>query len=402
MNSIAPVDPKPGALAGLKIIDLTRVLGGPYCTQILADHGADVIKVEPPGGDETRGWGPPFGDASSGHAASYFIGVNRNKRGIALDIAQPAGRELLLALLEGADVLIENFKAGTLEKWGIGKAFLAERFPRLIHARVSGFGETGPYGGLPGYDAAVQALTGLMSINGQRDGPPTRIGVPVVDLVTGLYAAIGILLAINERHTSGKGQFIEASLYDCAIAILHPQLANFHLNGVVPQRAGNAHPNICPYDSFATGQGEVFLAVGNNGQFIKLCAMLGAPELAADERFISNAQRNQNRDALKERLEALLVSHSAADIAKRLIESGVPAAPVRTIDQVVADPHTHHSEMVVQLDGYTGTGSPVKLSRTPATVRSTPPAYAQDTDAVLAEKGIDPATYSSVLPRSLK
>src|SRR5450631_2932030 len=212
-----------GALSGLRVVDLSRVLGGPFCTQILGDYGAEVIKVEPPQGDDTRAWGPPF----AGDTAAYFVGVNRNKRGIVLDLNQEAGRDALLRLLEPADVLVENFKVGTLERWGIGQQDLAQRFPRLIHCRISGFGADGPLGGLPGYDAVIQAMSGLMSINGNPDGPPTRIGVPVVDLATGLYAVIGILLALHERMTSGRGQFVDTALFDCGVSLLHPHLANF-------------------------------------------------------------------------------------------------------------------------------------------------------------------------------
>ncbi|MBN9507975.1 MAG: CoA transferase, partial [Alphaproteobacteria bacterium] len=220
-----------GALAGVKVIDLTRVLGGPYCTMILADHGADVIKIEPPQGDEVRDWGPPF----DGEDASYFLGVNRSKRALALDIGKPEGRAVLLRLLEGADVLVENFKPGSMEKWGLGHAeTLAPRFPGLVHCRVSGFGAEGPLGGLPGYDAALQAMTGLMSINGDPSTGPLRIGCPVVDLATGLYSAIAILMALYERGSSGRGQFLDMTLHDCGMALLHPQAANFFLNGRRP------------------------------------------------------------------------------------------------------------------------------------------------------------------------
>src|SRR5690349_6389745 len=236
----------PGALDGLKVIDLSRVLGGPYCAQMLADHGADVIKIEPPQGDEVRDWGPPFRD----DAASYFVGINRNKRGLALDLAKPEGREVLMRLLEGADVLIHNFKSGTLEKWGIGYAdTLAKKFPRLIYCHITGFGPDGPLGGLPGYDAAVQAVSGLMSINGTEESGPVRIGTPIVDIGTGLNAAIGILMAINDRHKTGKGQGIDVSLYDSAVSFLHPHAANYLMSGKPPKRIGNAHPNISPYDS---------------------------------------------------------------------------------------------------------------------------------------------------------
>ncbi|MBE0555454.1 MAG: CoA transferase [Rhodobacteraceae bacterium] len=385
---------KPGSLANLKVIDASRVLGGPYAGQILADHGADVIKVEPPAGDETRGWGPPFLDG----AASYFLGLNRNKRGIAVDLAQEAGRALLLELLADADVFIENFKTGTLERWGLGQDELLRRFPRLIHARVSGFGADGPMGGLPGYDAAIQALCGIMSVNGEQGGQPLRVGLPVVDMVTGLNAAIGILLALNERAQSGKGQFVEASLYDCGISLLHPHLPNYYLSGKVPAPSGNAHPNICPYDTFATATEPVFLAVGNNRQFATLCGMIGRPDLPDDPRFASNGRRNENRDALKAELEAALAGFDCAELADRLIKAGVPCGAVRRIDQVVADPHTHHREMVVDIGDYRGTGSPIKLSRTPASYRLAPPQFAQHTTEVLAERGLDTDHYQAVLP----
>ena len=385
-----------GALAGVRVIDASRVLGGPYCGQVLADHGADVIKVEPPGGDETRAWGPPF----DGDAASYFVGVNRNKRDISIDMAQPAGQELLMRLLEGADVFIENFKIGTLERWGLGSEALRERFPKLVHCRISGFGADGPYGSQPGYDAAVQAMCGIMSVNGEEGGAALRVGVPVIDLVTGLNAVIGILLALQERSTSAQGQFVESTLYDSGVSLLHPHLPNFYLNGKVPRRSGNKHPNICPYDAFDTATTPLFLAVGNNRQYVTLCKVLGRPELATDARFATNAERNKHRDALRVELVASLGQLDCVDIAKRLIDAGVPCGPVRTLDQVVADPHTHHRGMVVDLDGYRGTGSPVKLSRTPATYRQRPPTFAQHTDDILRERGLDPAEYAAVLPRT--
>jgi crotonobetainyl-CoA:carnitine CoA-transferase CaiB-like acyl-CoA transferase len=383
-----------GSLANLKVIDASRVLGGPYAGQILADHGADVIKVEPPAGDETRGWGPPFLDGS----ASYFLGLNRNKRGIAVDLAQEAGRDLLLDLLADADVLIENFKTGTLERWGLGQEDLSHRFPRLIHARVSGFGADGPMGGLPGYDAAIQALCGIMSVNGEQGGQPLRVGLPVVDMVTGLNAALGILMALNERAHSGKGQFVEASLYDCGISLLHPHLPNYYLSGHVAAPSGNAHPNICPYDTFATATEPVFLAVGNNRQFVTLCRMIGRPDLPDDPRFASNSQRNIHRDALKAELEAALAAFDCADLSDRLIKAGVPCGAVRRIDQVVADPHTAHRQMVVDIGTYRGTGSPIKLSRTPASYRLAPPQFAQHTAEVMAERGLDADRYRDVLP----
>lgn len=365
-----------GALAGCKVVDLSRVLGGPYCTQILGDHGADVYKIEPPAGDETRAWGPPFQDGT----ASYFLGVNRNKYGLSLDLSQPQGQALLKAMLADADVLVENFKPGTLEKWGLGTQALQQEFPRLVHCRISGFGADGPLGGLPGYDACAQAMCGLMSVNGQADGEPTRVGLPVVDMVTGLNAALAILLAINERQRSGRGQFLDITLFDCAISLLHPHAANYFLGGAVPQRTGNAHPNISPYESFPTRSGALFLAVGNNRQFELLAGVLGAPGLAADERFRSNADRLKNRDALRAQLTELLRGHAAAELAQTLLESGVPAAPVLNVAELIDHPHTRHRGMVLEQGAYRALASPIKLSRTPASLRRLPPAYGQHND----------------------
>ncbi|WP_275627053.1 CaiB/BaiF CoA-transferase family protein [Pseudomonas sp. 273] len=387
-----------GALRGLKVIDLSRVLGGPYCSQALADHGAQVIKLEPPGGDETRGWGPPF----EGDTASYFRGVNRNKKGIAVDLSRPEGIELLLQLLEGADVLIENFKPGTLARWGIGYTeVLSQRFPRLIHCAVSGFGADGPLGGLPGYDAAIQAMAGLMSVNGEADGGPLRIGLPIVDMVTGLNAVAGILLALHERERSGRGQSVDIALYDCGISLLHPHLPNHFASGSTPRRTGNAHPNIAPYDSYRTGTEPIFLAVGNDRQFAKLCEYLGAGELAQDPRFADNGQRLVNREALKQALEGHLAVHDGRELAERLIRLGVPCGAVATVDRVVEHPHTRHRGLVVQLGDYRGIASPVKLSRTPASYRSAPPALGGDTREVLAELGLAPETIEALYQRGI-
>src|SRR5260370_5298311 len=290
-----------GALAGIKVIDLSRVLGGPYCTQMLGDPGAELIKAGPPQGDEPRPWGPPF----HGDAASYFLGVNRKTRGIVLDLSKPQGREVLSRLLETDDVMVENFKTGTLEKWGLGyEEVLKTRFPRLIHCRVSGFGADGPLGGYPGYDAVVQGMAGLMSVNGEPDGAPVRVGVPVVDLATGMNATIAILMAVIELARSGKGQFVEATLYDSAIPLLHPHFANFFLSGKPPVRTGNAHSNVSPYDQFKTGTTRIFLGIGNDRQFARLCSEIGRPGLAPHPRFNSNGDRVTNRAALRGELEA--------------------------------------------------------------------------------------------------
>jgi crotonobetainyl-CoA:carnitine CoA-transferase CaiB-like acyl-CoA transferase len=372
------------ALSGVRVIDLSRVLAGPYCTQILADHGASVLKIEPPQGDETRTWGPPF-DADG--TASYFLGLNRNKAGRTLDFTQAEARAELFALLADADVLVENFKTGTLEKWGLGWDVLRERFPRLVYCRVTGFGATGPMGGLPGYDAAIQALAGIMSVNGEPDsrgGQPLRVGLPVVDMVTGLNAALGILLALQERQRSGRGQLVEVALYDCGLSLLHPHAANHLLDGRTPQRSGNAHPNIYPYDTFATGTEPIFLAVGNDRQFATLCSVLGEPALAQQADYANNAQRSLNRTALKQQLEALLAGYACAPLAQTLMEAGVPCAPIQDVATALADPHTAHRGMVVAVDGdpsgpvtYRGVGSPIKLDRTPATYRTPPPRFSK-------------------------
>jgi crotonobetainyl-CoA:carnitine CoA-transferase CaiB-like acyl-CoA transferase len=373
-----------GALHGCKVIDLSRVLGGPYCTQILADHGAEVYKVEPPGGDETRGWGPPFLEGT----ASYFLGVNRNKYGLSLDLSKPEGQAFLRAMLADADVQVENFKPGTLEKWGLSVDVLQRDYPRLVHCRISGFGAEGPLGGLPGYDACAQAMCGLMSVNGEADGEPTRVGLPVVDMVTGLNAALAILLAINERHRSNKGQFLDITLFDCAISLLHPHAANYFLSGNVPQRTGNAHPNIAPYESFPTADGDIFLAVGNNRQFELLMTQLERPELVDDARFQSNAARLQNRQALRNILADLLARHVAADLAQTLLKKGVPAAPVLNVEQLLQHPHTRHREMVLEDGDYRAIASPIKLSRTPASLRRPPPAFGQHNDQVAKAVGL--------------
>jgi len=360
-----------GALAGIQVIDLSRVLGGPYCGQILGDHGADVLKIEPPQGDETRTWGPPFQQQT----AAYYIGLNRNKRGMRLDFSQDSARQTLFAHLESADVLIENFKTGTMEKWGLGYDILSQRFPRLIHCRISGFGADGPLGGLVGYDAALQAQTGVMSVNGEPGGEPLRVGVPVVDQVTGMNAALGILMALQERTRSGLGQFIDISLFDTGLSLLHPYSSSWFADkSRVPQRSGNAHPNIYPYDVFPTNSVAIFLGVGNDKQFSKLCQILDASGLAQDQRFASTALRTVNRAELRHELILLLANHQGEDIAEKLLRGGVPSAPILNIDAALQQPHAQHRAMIVHIgEHYTGVASPIKLSRTPASYRLPPP-----------------------------
>ena len=371
-----------GALAGFRVIDLTRVLGGPYCTQILSDNGAEVIKIEPPQGDEVRDWGPPF----KGGLSAYFAGVNRNKRVLGLDLRGPEGQAVLLRLLEDADVLIDNFKPGTLERWGIGyEDVLRERFPRLIYCSITGFGAGGPFGGFPGYDAVAQALSGQISVNGTPQSGPVRLGIPIVDLATGLFAAIGVLMAAEERRRSGQGQRVDASLFDTGVALLHPQAANFFMTGKTPVPTGDSHPNISPYDQYPTGQGNIFLAIGNDRQFGLLWEELGRPGVANDPRFLHNAERIENRAALNALIIEALAGRDAEDVSRHLLARGVPAGAVLTIPEMVAHPHTSHSGMVVEIDDYRGTGLPIKFGRTPGAARSKPPLYGSSTHEVLRE-----------------
>lgn len=387
-----------GALAGKLIIDLSRVLGGPYCTQMLGDHGAEIVKIEPPRGDETRDWGPPnYGDDSA-----YFIGVNRNKRSVGLDLSVPAGRDVLLKLLEKADVLIENYKPGTMEKWGLGyEEVLQAKFPRLIHCRVSGFGSDGPYGGYPGYDAIIQAMAGWFSVNGEADSNPTRLGLAMVDMGTGLYSAVAILLAMAERERSGQGQYLDMTLYDCAVSLMHPHIPNYNYSGKVPVATGNAHPNISPYDTFRTMTVDIFIGVGNNRSFVKFCNELQRPDLIADARFTKNIDRVKNRDALKAEIESSLMKIDGAEFCNRLGVAGLAAGPIYNTAQVVANPHTLHRDMSLELDWYKMTGTPIKLSRTPGSIRHLPPKYGEHTFELLREFGFSDSAIEQLIADSV-
>jgi formyl-CoA transferase len=384
----------PGALAGLRVVDLTRVLGGPYCTMVLSDHGAEVIKLEPPQGDEVRDWGPPF---NADGDASYFVGVNRNKRSVGLDLSKQAGREVLLRLLEGADVLVENFKPGSMEKWGLGyEEVLSKRFPRLIHCRVSGFGGEGPLGGFPGYDAVLQAMTGLMSINGTEDSGPTRLGNPIVDIATGLFSTIAILMALHERERSGRGQYCDMTLHDCGMALLHPHAANFFLSGKRPKATGNPHPNLAPYSKFRTRTCEIFVAAGNDPAFRKFCEFLGIPEVAKDPRFATNGQRVVNRDALTEVLNARFAEEDGHALCRRMLAAGLPAGPVLHVDEAMAAEHTAFRNMVAEIGEFRALNTPIKLSRTPGGARSAPPRFNQHGREVLLARGFSEAEIAAL------
>ncbi|WP_082926380.1 CaiB/BaiF CoA-transferase family protein [Cupriavidus sp. D384] len=359
-----------GALTALRVLDASRVLGGPLSGQILADHGADVLKVEGPEGDDTRQWGPPY----LGSNSAYFSGANRNKTNTVLNLRDAEDRAKFLALVDESDVLIENFKPSTLQGWGWNLETFLQRNPRLIHCRVSGFGADGPYGGLPAYDTAVQALCGLMSVNGDETSGPLRVGLPVVDMTTGLNATIGILLALQARTQTGRGQLVETTLYANAISLLHPHAGNFLSTGNCPQPTGNAHPNIYPYDRFETATGPIYLAVGNDTQFRTLCSELDLEDVALEEHFATNPARSVNRGVLRVVLRAALSVRDGRALVDVLVRKGVPCAPISSVEEALQDPHTAHMGLLVEMaGGYKGVASPIMLSETPPTYRMPPP-----------------------------
>ena len=371
-----------GALAGVKVIDCTRVLGGPYCSQMLGDHGAEIIKIEPPQGDEVRDWGPPFHEDD----AAYFIGVNRNKRSLGLDLRSPEGKDVLLRLLEDADVIIENYKTGSMEKWGLGyEDSLRSKFPRLVYAQITGYGSSGPMAGLPGFDAIAQVMSGLTSVNGMPDQPPVRIGTPISDLSAGLYITSAIMLALYERESTKLGQKVEVSLLDCSVSLLHPHAANYFVTEEPPVRLGNGHPNISPYQMFETATCWIFIAGGNNKQFEKLVSSLGVPELIEDERFTDNAARKENEAELNIVLESVLKEQDGILLAKKLLKDGVPAGAVLEVPQVLELEQLVAREMVLEQPGYKGIGTPIKMSRTPARFSALPSQLGEHSKEVLRE-----------------
>jgi crotonobetainyl-CoA:carnitine CoA-transferase CaiB-like acyl-CoA transferase len=373
-----------GALDGVRVVDLSRVLAGPLCTQMLADNGADVVKVEPPMGDETRLFGPPF-DADGD--AAYFAAVNRNKRALALDLSKPAGRAVVEKLLADADVLVENFLPGTMEKWGLGYETLAKRHPQLVYCSISGFGADGPLGGLPGYDAVLQAMCGLMSVNGSDESGTMRLGIPIVDHLTGYAAMSGILMALLARQRTGRGQRVEATLFDTGLSLLVPHASNWFYSGRAPRLLGSAHPNICPYDKFKAGDGEIFLGVANDGQFRRLCEHIDRDDLAADTRFQTNASRLENRAALRVELEKTLGTHPVEPLCRDLMRAGVPAGPVHTVPQAFAQAHAAHRGMLVEEGRYRGIGTPVKFSDSRAHAARRPPRFGEHADEILVQAG---------------
>ena len=372
-------------LDGLTVLDFTRVLAGPYCTMQLADLGARVIKIEQPGrGDDTRAWGPPFVAGES----AYFLSVNRNKESLALDLKHERARPILDALVARADVVVENFRPGTMGRLGLEYENVAARHPRLVYCSISGFGQTGPRRAEAGYDAMMQAEGGLMSITGAAGGPPFRLGVAIGDIATGMFAVQGILAALFARERRGRGQRVDIAMLDSVTALLSYQASSAFATGTAPARMGNRHPSIAPYDTFATSDGEFVLSVGNDDLFRRLAAALGRPALADDARFVTNADRVMNHDALRHELSALLVSWRLQDLLRDLARAGVPAGAVRSVSEALADPQLAAREMIVPLEHLTaGTirvlGTPLKLSDTPASIRTPPPTLGEHTPAIL-------------------
>ncbi|MHA1113578.1 MAG: CaiB/BaiF CoA transferase family protein [Alphaproteobacteria bacterium] len=386
---------RPRALDGIRVIDLTTVVAGPTCTQLLGDHGADVIKVEAPHGDDSRDVGPPvYGDFTA-----HFAGLNRGKRALALDLSKAEGRDVLMRLLADADVLAENFKPGTLEGWGLGyDDVLSTRFPRLIHAHITGFGGDGPLGGLPGYDVVAQAFSGIMSFCGEADGDPLRVGLNIVDTATGLHLALAILLALEERHRTGRGQTAEVTLLDVALTLMHPFAANYLMAGVVPKRLGNRHPNGAPFDVFPVRDGHVIMCVINNRQFRKMCGMLGRPELGDDPRFKTNADRVAHVDALGDELKALLKDRDKVELCLDMLRNGVMLGPVLDLSESLENPQVAAREMIVDSgDGLRVIGTPIKLGRTPGRMSRLPPRFAEHNREILREAGFGDAEIDALI-----
>jgi formyl-CoA transferase/CoA:oxalate CoA-transferase len=387
-----------GPLSGFTVLDLTRVLSGPYCTMILSDLGARVIKVEQPGkGDDTRAWGPPFVATES----AYFLSINRNKESVTLDFKPAAGREVLEKLIAKADVLVENFRPGTLERAGFGWNDVGERFPRLVYASISGYGQTGPRRDEGGYDAVMQAEGGLMSVTGDNDRPGYRMGVAITDMVAGLYCAQGITSALLARERTGKGQLVDIGMLDTTAALLTYQAANWFTTGKTPTRQGNRHATIAPYETFTTRDGEIVVAVGNDGLWQRFCVAIGLPELGTDPRFTTNKDRMANYDEMRPPIARAFLTATNGEWVKRLNDAGVANGEVRNIAGMLTDPQLQARHMIETLPHPTAgptrvIGAPIKMSNTPASVRTPPPMLGQHTDAVLGELGYSAAEITAL------
>ena len=386
-----------GPLDGLVVFDLTRILAGPHCTQILGDLGAEVIKIERPGaGDDTRNFAPPYlpcADGEDSAESAYFAGTNRNKRSVTLDLRSAEGQDVARRLIAGSDVLVENFKVGTLAKYGLGYGDLRADFPGLIYCSVTGFGQTGPYAARPAYDALIQAMGGVMSITGEPDGAPMKVGVSIADLMSGMYAAVGILAAVHDRRRTGEGQHVDVAMLDTHVAWLANQGMNYLATGENPPRLGNQHPNIVPYQVMPSADGYFVLSVANDPAFERFCGVAGCRHLLDDRRFATAVARVRNRDAVTEALNAVTRTRPTAWWLERLDEAGVGNGAINTLEEVFADPQVKAREMVVEME-HPATGgrpakliaSPIRLSRTPVSYREAPPTLGQHTEDVLGER----------------
>ena len=380
-------------LEGIRVLDLSRVLAGPWCTQLLADLGAEVTKIERPGhGDDTRHWGPPWHEDGGDRVAAYFLSCNRGKKSAAIDFAQPEGAALVRKLAEQADIVVENFKAGGLEKFGLDAAALRSANPRLIYASITGFGQDGPYRDRAGYDYIIQGMGGLMSITGLPDGEPgggpMRVGVAVVDLFTGLYTCVAILSALYRRERTGEGAHIDMALFDTQLAMLANQASNALISGKDPPRQGNTHPNIVPYQPFDAADQPIIIAVGNDRQFARLADICGHPEWVADERFGSNGARVANRDAIVQLVGKSIAEKPAAQWLEQLEAAGIPAGPINRITQALGDVQAQHRQMVRTIAGIPQVGSPVRIEGERADSDLPPPALGQHTREVLEDLGL--------------
>ncbi len=402
-----------GPLSGLRVFDLSRILAGPTCSQLLGDLGADVIKIERPGmGDDTRNWGPPFlRDESGAETArsAYYLASNRNKRSLTLDISKPEGQALAKRLIGRCDILVENFKVGTLAKYGLAYDAVRAECPDLIYCSISGFGQSGPYAPRAGYDYLAQGMGGIMSLTGEPDGQPVKVGMGIADIMCGMYATVAILAALHRRDQGDGGQYIDLGLLDTQVAWLTYEGLNYLTSGKVPRRVGNQHPNVVPYDVLPAADGPFILAVGNDAQFRRFCEFAGAPELAEDERFATNADRVRNRAALYEHLPALTARKRLAEWLDGLTALGVPCGPVNTLDKVFADPQVLHRGMRLAMpcEGAEGgrvelIGNPIKYSETPVEYRRPPPRLGEHTDAVLTELlGMEAAEIEALRARDV-
>ena len=387
-----------GALDGIRVVDLTRVLAGPLCTQQLGDLGADVIKVEQPGkGDDTRAWGPPF----AGGESAYYLGVNRNKRSVTLNLKTDEGRDILRKLIAGADVVVDNFRLGTMEGWGFDDDWYERHVPRVVRCTISGYGRSGPKAGMPGYDFILQAESGLMAITGEPGRESMKLGVAIVDICTGLMATISILAALEARATTGRGQRADVNLHDTGLQLLANVASNHLISGEPAARYGNGHPNIVPYRTFPAADGELAVAVGNDRQFARLAALLGHPEWAQDARFARNRDRVEHRDEIDQLIAEILVDETRQHWIRLLDEAGIPCGPINQVAEALASPQARARDMVVAVEhptagAYSMVGLPLRLTETPAQIARAAPLLGEHTDEVLGELGVDEATVSAL------